>query len=127
MNKVHFKEENEEGDNNIPMTKSPNPKKLKFKKKQIKEKKDEKKEPKEKREEEDWFKEIEELIEKENRRLSQKVQRKKLFKYNKTNNKNKKIGLNAKEGELGFDSEENKTKTFLSAKGSKYKLKKLII
>ena len=130
--KVHFKEENDEiEENNIPMTKSPNPKKSKFKKKEIKdekkkEKKEEKKEePKEKNEEEeDWYKEMEELIEKENRRLSQKVPRKKLLKHNKINNKNKKVGFNVKEEESDSDSEENKTKTSLSAKGSKSKLTK---
>ena len=135
--KVHFKIDTETGDdeNNNKVCKSPNPKKLKMKKLK---KSDEKKEKDE--EEEDWYKEIEQIIDLENRRMSERVSRKKRNEIReaktisntgkqKKNKEQKEISpfINDEDDDEDEEEEEEieeKKKLTLSNNNSKTKLKK---
>ena len=129
--KVHFKINTDEN-NNKAMYRSPNPKKLKMKNT----KKNDEKEKNE--EEEDWYKEIEQIIDLENRRMSERVTRKKRneIKEAKTISNIGKPKKNKEEKEISpFNNEEDedeeeeeeideKKKLTLSTNNSKTKLKK---
>ena len=119
---VHFQEENEE---NKIIYKSPNPKKSKIKK--FSETQDDKKNKIE--EEEDWYKEMEQLIDLENRRYSERVtnkkEKEKALKESKTSNFNKKMKSNTKSEipEFELENEEIDDKHF-SGHSSKSKISK---
>ena len=123
---VHFQESNEE---NKILYKSPNPKKSKIKR-FTESNEDDKNEKKEKNEEdEDWYKEMEELIDLENRRFSERItykkKKEKILKECKTSNLQKQKKGNSKTIIPEFEIEKEDTEDkHLSVHSSKSKITK---